>query len=141
MYACVTYHDAVMYKATSMSRRSQVRILLGTGNSDCPDVLPGLVQVAVYRVDTGVVRRHGVACVDWNVVRLEQHHHHHHHHHHNLLSSPPPTSRHVNLASRHLPGLHSNSNLTDSGIFFQNPISGGFTEGKKVKFTMLHERE
>ena len=57
-----------MYKATSIARRSQMWILLGTSDGHAPDLLPGLVEVAVYWVDAGVMRGHCIAVVHWDVV-------------------------------------------------------------------------
>ena len=71
MSECMTYHDAIVYKSSSILRWSQMRIFLRTGHLYTPDLAPSLVQFTVYWVDTGVVRCHGVAAVYWDVMRLQ----------------------------------------------------------------------
>jgi len=51
-----------------MSCGLQVWILFRAGDSDAPHLTPRLVQVAVNGIDAGVVRRYGIAPVDWNAV-------------------------------------------------------------------------
>lgn len=70
-----TDHDALMDEATSVACRPQMWILLGTCDSHVPHLTPGCVQVAVYWVDAGVVWRHGIAHVHWDVIRLQQQQH------------------------------------------------------------------
>lgn len=79
------YHDAVMNEATSVMCRPQMWIFLGARHSHVPHTTPRPVQVTVYRVDTGVVRRHCVAHVHWDVMSLQHQHRHprlYHHRYH-----------------------------------------------------------
>jgi len=61
-----------MDEASPIACRSQVWILLSTGDSHVPDLAPSLVEVAVHGVDAGVVRCHGVVHVHCDVMRLQQ---------------------------------------------------------------------
>lgn len=54
------YHDAIVDEAPSVPCRLQVWVFFCAGHSDAPDLLPGLVQLDVNRVDSGVVRSHCV---------------------------------------------------------------------------------
>lgn len=54
------YHDAIVDEAPSVPCRLQVWIFFCAGHSDAPDLLPGLVQLDVNWVDSGVVRSHCV---------------------------------------------------------------------------------
>lgn len=54
------YHDAIVDEAPSVPCRLQVWVFFCAGHSDVPDLLPGLIQLDVNRVDPGVVRSHCV---------------------------------------------------------------------------------
>jgi len=43
-------------------------VFLSARHSDAPDLLPGLVEVTVNGVDTGVMWCYGIARVDWQVM-------------------------------------------------------------------------
>jgi len=66
--AAVNYHNAVVNEASSITRRLQMWILLGTGDPHVPHLSPCLVQVAMYWVDAGMMRCHCVAHVHWDVM-------------------------------------------------------------------------
>jgi len=57
-----------MYESTSVARRPQMWVFLSARHSDAPDLLPGLVEVTVNGVDTGVMWCYGIARVDWQVM-------------------------------------------------------------------------
>lgn len=65
------YHDAIVDEAPSVPCRFQVWVFFCAGHSDVPDLLPGLVELDVNRVDPGVVRSHCVPHVSRYAVLLQ----------------------------------------------------------------------
>lgn len=63
--------DPVVDEAPAVASGPQVGVLLGAGYLDAPHSLPGLVQLAVNRVNTGVVRSYRIAHVRWDAMLLE----------------------------------------------------------------------
>lgn len=59
-----------MDEASPIPSWFQVRIFFSAGDFNIPNLLPGLVQLNVDRVDAGVVRGHCVAHVGRNAVLL-----------------------------------------------------------------------
>lgn len=65
------YHDAIVDEAPSVPCRFQVWVLFSAGHPDVPHLLPGLVELHVHRVHTGVVRSHRVAHARGDAVLLQ----------------------------------------------------------------------
>ena len=63
--------DAIVDEAPAVAGWSEVRILLCAGHLDAPHCLPGLVQLAVDRVDPRVVGGHSISHVCRNPMLLE----------------------------------------------------------------------
>ena len=65
-----TCHDAIVDEATAVAGGLQMGVLLCAGHTDVPHLLPGLVQLHMHRVHTGVVGCHCVPHVCGNAVLL-----------------------------------------------------------------------
>lgn len=61
-----------MDETSAEASRLQVWILLCAGHLDTPHLLPGVIQLDVDRVDSGVMRGHRVAHVGGYPVLLEE---------------------------------------------------------------------
>ena len=64
------HHDVFVDEAPPVSSWFQVWIFFRAGDSNIPDLLPGLIQLNVYRVDARMVRGHCVAHVSRNAMLL-----------------------------------------------------------------------
>ena len=69
VYKC-SYANAAVDEASPEAGGLQVRILLCAGHLDAPNLLPGVVQLYVDRVDARVVGRHRVAHVSGDPMLL-----------------------------------------------------------------------
>lgn len=64
------HHDVFVDEAPPIPSWFEMRIFFGAGDFNVPNLLPGLIKLNVYRVDSGVVRGHRVAHVGRNAVLL-----------------------------------------------------------------------
>lgn len=64
------HHDVFVDEAPPVSSWFQVWVFFSAGDSNIPNLLPGLVQLNVYRVDARMVRGHRVAHVSRNAMLL-----------------------------------------------------------------------
>ena len=64
--------DPVVDEAPAVPSWSQMRVFLSAGHLDAPHRLPGLVELAVNRVNPRVVRSHCVAHICGDTVLLER---------------------------------------------------------------------
>lgn len=66
-----THHDVFVDEASSVPCRFQMWVFFCAGNSDVPDLFPGIIKLNVYWVDSWVVWSHCIAQVSWNTVFLK----------------------------------------------------------------------
>lgn len=66
-----SYANAAVDETSPKAGRLEVRVLLGAGYFDAPNLLPGIVQLQVDRVDARMVRCHSIAHVDRDSMVLD----------------------------------------------------------------------
>lgn len=64
------HHDVFVDEAPPIPSWFEMRIFFSAGDFNIPNLLPGLIKLNVYRVDSGVVGGHCVAHVSRNAMLL-----------------------------------------------------------------------
>lgn len=66
-----THHDIFVDEASSIPCRLQMRVFFCAGNSDIPDLFPGIIKLNMYWIDSRMVWSHCVAQISWNTMFLK----------------------------------------------------------------------
>lgn len=66
-----THHDAFVDEASPIPCRFQMWVFFCAGNSDVPDLFPGIIKLNMYWIDSRVVWSHCIAQVSWNTMFLK----------------------------------------------------------------------
>lgn len=67
-----THHDIFVDEASSIPCRLQMRVFFCAGNSDIPDLFPGIIKLNMHWIDPWMVWSHCIAHVSWNTMFLKQ---------------------------------------------------------------------
>lgn len=66
-----THHDIFVDEASSIPCRFQMWVFFRAGNSDIPDLFPGIIKLNMYRIDSRMVWSHCIAQISWNTMFLK----------------------------------------------------------------------
>lgn len=66
-----THHDISVDEASPIPCRLQVWVFFCAGNSDIPDLFPGIIELNMYWVDSRMVWSHCIAQISWNTMFLK----------------------------------------------------------------------